>query len=94
MAYRPRQPAYSQSLYHNAEEYAAVRGYKEHVAWLAIGQGEGHGHIESPPRSGRMMDIPEIDRAEWFDLDTARQKIIAAQVAFLDLLTQLLLRKD
>lgn len=40
--------------------------------------------IEWPPRSGRMMDIPEIDRAEWFDLATAREKIIAAQAAFLN----------
>lgn len=45
--------------------------------------------IEWPPRSGRMMDIPEIDRAEWFDLDTAREKIIAAQTAFLDELERL-----
>lgn len=40
--------------------------------------------IEWPPRSGRKVSFPEIDRAEWFDIATAREKIIAAQSAFLD----------
>ena len=40
--------------------------------------------IEWPPRSGRKMEVPEVDRAEFFDLPTARRKINAAQVAFLD----------
>lgn len=46
--------------------------------------------IEWPPRSGRMIDIPEIDRAEWCDIATAREKIIAAQRAFVDELEGLL----
>lgn len=40
--------------------------------------------IEWPPRSGRTATFPEIDRAEWFDLDTARTKVVAGQVALLD----------
>ncbi len=40
--------------------------------------------LEWPPKSGRMQSFPEVDRAEWFDLDTARAKIIPAQAAFLD----------
>lgn len=40
--------------------------------------------IEWPPKSGKMQDFPEIDRAEWFDLTTARTKINIAQVAFID----------
>lgn len=40
--------------------------------------------IEWPPRSGRRQTFPEIDRAEWFDLASARQKINAAQRALLD----------
>ena len=40
--------------------------------------------IEWPPRSGRVISIPEIDRAEWFALSAARAKIIPAQVALLD----------
>jgi predicted NUDIX family NTP pyrophosphohydrolase len=40
--------------------------------------------LEWPPRSGRMQDFPEIDRVGWFDLDTARSKIVAGQVQVLD----------
>lgn len=40
--------------------------------------------IEWPPRSGRRQTFPEIDRAEWFQPDAARQKINAAQVPFLE----------
>jgi predicted NUDIX family NTP pyrophosphohydrolase len=40
--------------------------------------------IEWPPRSGRRETFPEIDRAEWFDLTTARDKINKAQIALLD----------
>lgn len=40
--------------------------------------------IEWPPKSGRVQTFPELDRVEWFELDTARTKIVAAQRAFLD----------
>jgi predicted NUDIX family NTP pyrophosphohydrolase len=40
--------------------------------------------IEWPPRSGRRESVPEIDRAEWFDLEEARQKILPSQVPLLD----------
>jgi predicted NUDIX family NTP pyrophosphohydrolase len=40
--------------------------------------------IEWPPRSGRRASFPEVDRAEWFDPDTARRKIVAAQAEFVD----------
>jgi predicted NUDIX family NTP pyrophosphohydrolase len=40
--------------------------------------------IEWPPRSGRMQAFPEIDRAEWFDVEVAREKLNPAQAAFLD----------
>jgi predicted NUDIX family NTP pyrophosphohydrolase len=42
--------------------------------------------LEWPPRSGKKAEFPEIDRAQWFDLDAARQKINPAQVALLDTL--------
>jgi predicted NUDIX family NTP pyrophosphohydrolase len=45
--------------------------------------------IEWPPRSGRMIFVPEIDRAEWFGLPLARQKILASQQPFLDRLERL-----
>jgi predicted NUDIX family NTP pyrophosphohydrolase len=40
--------------------------------------------IEWPPRSGRMQEFPEVDRAAWFTLEAAREKLIAAQTPFLD----------
>jgi predicted NUDIX family NTP pyrophosphohydrolase len=40
--------------------------------------------VEWPPRSGAEREFPEVDRAEWFGPDAARQKLIAAQVAFVD----------
>ena len=46
--------------------------------------------MEWPPRSGKREEFPEVDRAEWFDLETAREKILPAQAEFLDrLLDQL-----
>ena len=40
--------------------------------------------IEWPPKSGNWKSYPEIDKAQWFDINTAKEKINAAQVAFLD----------
>jgi predicted NUDIX family NTP pyrophosphohydrolase len=46
--------------------------------------------IEWPPRSGRKQQYPEVDRAEWFSLDIARDKILKGQAVFLDRLAELL----
>lgn len=40
--------------------------------------------LEWPPRSGRRVCFPEVDRAAWFDLPTARQMILPGQSALLD----------
>jgi predicted NUDIX family NTP pyrophosphohydrolase len=40
--------------------------------------------IEWPPRSGRTMEIPEVDRGAWFSLSEARDRIFASQQPFLD----------
>lgn len=45
--------------------------------------------IEWPPRSGKTERFPEVDRAAWFDLDTARRKLVPAQGAFIDRLEEL-----
>ena len=45
--------------------------------------------IEWPPRSGRTTYFPEIDRAAWFALPLAREKILASQRPFLDRLEML-----
>ena len=44
--------------------------------------------LEWPPRSGKMQQFPEVDRAAWFDLETARRKAIPAQRAFIDRLEE------
>ena len=46
--------------------------------------------VEWPPRSGKRIEIPEVDRAEWFVLHDAREKINPGQVPLLDRLEQLL----
>jgi predicted NUDIX family NTP pyrophosphohydrolase len=46
--------------------------------------------IEWPPRSGRRQSFPEIDRAEWFGLEAARDRIIEGQRPFLDRLEAML----
>ncbi len=45
--------------------------------------------MEWPPRSGKRATFPEIDRAAWFDPETAKQKINPAQAA---LITELVTR--
>jgi predicted NUDIX family NTP pyrophosphohydrolase len=35
--------------------------------------------LEWPPRSGKITEFPEVDRAEWFDLKTAERKILKGQ---------------
>jgi len=39
--------------------------------------------MEWPPGSGKRREFPEIDRAEWFTLEAAREKINPAQQALL-----------
>ena len=46
--------------------------------------------IEWPPRSKRMLTIPEIDRGAWFSLEEARTHILKGQAVFLDRLAQVL----
>ncbi len=45
--------------------------------------------IEWPPRSGALQAFPEVDRAEWFDLEVARSKILSGQVEFIDRLEKM-----
>lgn len=46
--------------------------------------GCGSFEMEWPPRSGRRQSFPELDRAQWHDLDAARELVVAAQAAFFD----------
>lgn len=46
--------------------------------------------MEWPPKSGRIQQFPEIDRAQWFGLELARKKILKGQAELLDRLEQAL----
>jgi predicted NUDIX family NTP pyrophosphohydrolase len=46
--------------------------------------------MEWPPRSGKMKEFPEVDRAEFFPLEEARKKINPAQAEFLERLERIL----
>jgi predicted NUDIX family NTP pyrophosphohydrolase len=46
--------------------------------------------IEWPPRSGRQIEIPEVDRASWFSIAEAKERILKSQAPFLERLCSLL----
>ncbi len=46
--------------------------------------------VEWPPRSGRMIEIPEVDRGGWFFISEASERILKSQVPFLTRLGALL----
>jgi predicted NUDIX family NTP pyrophosphohydrolase len=48
--------------------------------------------LEWPPRSGRMSEFPEVDRAQWFTLEEARERINPGQVPLLERLERALTR--
>jgi predicted NUDIX family NTP pyrophosphohydrolase len=66
------------------------RGGKVITAWAAAGDldpaalASGSFTIEWPPHSGNRREFPEVDRAGWFDPDTARQKLLPAQAVLVD----------
>jgi len=72
------------------------KGGKTVYAWAAAGDFDctqiksNICRIEYPYKSGRWLAIPEVDRAEWFELSVAMEKINAAQAAFLEELADLL----
>jgi predicted NUDIX family NTP pyrophosphohydrolase len=49
-----------------------------------------HCEVEWPPRSGRMIEIPEVDRGAWFSVAEARERIKSSQMPFLDRLSRIL----
>src|ERR1700683_4843941 len=44
--------------------------------------------IEWPPRSGKIIEIPEVDRGAWFSLQEARDCLLQSQTTFLDRLVE------
>jgi len=39
--------------------------------------------MEWPPRSGKLQEFPEADRADWFDIGEAKSRILPGQLGFL-----------
>jgi predicted NUDIX family NTP pyrophosphohydrolase len=70
------------------------KGGKVVTAWAAEGDLDAGAvrsntfEMEWPPRSGRTAEFPEIDRAGWFGAETAREKLLPAQVELLDRLLE------
>jgi predicted NUDIX family NTP pyrophosphohydrolase len=71
-------------------------GGKVVYAWAVEGDCDPEGIksntfvMEWPPRSGRRQEFPEVDRAAWFPLEVAKQKLISGQAGLVDGLRELL----
>lgn len=66
------------------------KGGKLVYAWAVEGEVDADNIVsntfrqEYPYKSGKWITIPEVDKAAWFDVEEARQKINPAQAALLD----------
>jgi predicted NUDIX family NTP pyrophosphohydrolase len=80
-------------------EYLALKPVKQAGgkivhAWAIEGHFDPAGlrsnsfQCEWPPRSGRLQEFPEVDRAEWFTPEMARRKILAGQLPLIDQLLE------
>jgi len=49
-----------------------------------------HCEVEWPPRSGRFIEVPEVDRGAWFSIGEARERIKPTQIPLLDRLSKTL----
>ncbi|MEU8894747.1 NUDIX domain-containing protein [Nocardia sp. NPDC048505] len=76
--------------------YGSGAKRKTVVAWAVEADLEpdsivpGTFEMEWPPRSGKRAEFPEIDRVEWFDLETAAEKLTKGQQPFPGRLAELL----
>jgi predicted NUDIX family NTP pyrophosphohydrolase len=70
------------------------RGGKRVTAWAIEGDIDAtatHSNtfvMEWPPRSGVQREFPEVDRAEWFTVAEAREKLVPAQVELVERLVE------
>jgi predicted NUDIX family NTP pyrophosphohydrolase len=64
-------------------------GGKVVYAWAVEGECQAESiksntfSLEWPPRSGKRQEFPEVDKARWFTLEVAKQKVLPGQVGFL-----------
>ena len=96
-AFAVAQREFAEETGHPAPEGPAIelgeirqKGGKTVLAWALEGDLDPADAVSNtfemawPPRSGRLQTFPEIDRVAWFEVAAAREKLIAAQVPFLD----------
>ncbi len=75
------------------------KGGKLVVAWALAGDLDPDTarsntfEFQWPPRSGRFITIPELDRVQWFAPDDARRRIKETQVPFMDRLVEALTQR-
>jgi predicted NUDIX family NTP pyrophosphohydrolase len=75
---------------------ARLRSGKRVLAWALEGDFDpgllrsNTCQVEWPPRSGRLIDVPEVDRAEWCSALAARKRLNPAQVSFVERLESVL----
>lgn len=66
------------------------KGGKTVLAWAVEGDCDAAAiksnpfTMEWPPRSGRVREFPEVDRAGWFAMEEAKKKVNPAQAALLE----------
>lgn len=53
---------------------------------LTTRPGIGTARVEWPPRSGRRIRVPEVDRAVWFPVEQARSRLVLGQQPVVDAL--------
>jgi predicted NUDIX family NTP pyrophosphohydrolase len=74
----------------------ALKSGKRVVAWALEGDLDATAirsntfTLQWPPRSGRIQEFPEVDRAAWLEPASARVKLNPAQGAFVDRLVDML----
>jgi len=76
------------------------KGGKTVYAWALESDIETSGlysntlQIEWPPRSSKMIEIPEVDQWKWFESEEAQKRINPAQAAFITELEELLVKQE
>jgi len=86
--------------FHNLGQTKLRSGKIMHT-WAFLGEWQESSGVKSnmfklewPPRSGKLVDVPEVDKADWFSVEMACKHINPGQVVFLERAIQTLEPKD
>jgi predicted NUDIX family NTP pyrophosphohydrolase len=69
-------------------------GNKKVTAWALEGDADPAQiksnviQLEWPPKSGKAIDVPECDKADWVTLDAAQTKLVKGQIPFVEALAK------